>query len=298
MTQKVCFADCDSETGRGSGVDMDDGLPALEARTCGVWPLPGDATCAGLARRTFRRVATELSLDPEVTDDGVAMVSELAANTLHAQREQHQRPRISTPEMWLYLRGAGPRRELVCKVFDSFPGWVSGKMPGSGLGPRRAPATATSGRGLEVVHELSMGQWGHHLTRARLAGWQVRGKAVWFSVSAAAPPVRPAWMPAAAAMTAIEEGLTARGFAGKMVRADNPDADIAVLSVLGGLTVWCWGGTAWVHAPGLISDQWGYCDLVEVAEQTVEAHEWLATGDVPAQRADVARPCALPQPQV
>lgn len=266
---------------------------------CGVWSLPGDATCAGFARRTFRRVATELSLDPEVTDDGVAMVSELAANTLHAQREQHQRPqrgpRASTPEMWLYLRGAGPRRELVCKVFDAFPGWVSGKMPGNGRGPRRAPATATSGRGLEVVHELSTGRWGHHLTRARLAGWQVRGKAVWFSVSAAAPPVRPAWMPAASAMAAVEEGLMARGFAGKMVRAGNSAADIAVLSVPGGLTVWCCGGTAWVHAPGLISDQWGYCDLVEVAEQTVEAYESLATGDVPAPRAGAAQPCALPQ---
>jgi hypothetical protein len=298
MTQKVCITDCDSDTGRGAGVDMDNGLRMVEARACGAWPLPGDATCAGLARRTFRRAAAALGLDPEVTDDGVTMVSELAANTLHAQREQRQQPgrgqRAAPPELWLYLRGTGPRRELVCKVFDAFRGWVRGNVPGRG--PHRPAPDATSGRGLEVVHELSEGRWGYHPTRARLAGWGVGGKAVWFSVPAATESVRPAWMPASAAMTEFEDGLAARGFDGEMVRADDSAADIAVLSVRGGLTVWCWSGTAWLHAPGLVTDQWGYCDLVEVAEQAVEAYESLAARPASAllAGAGATRPGALP----
>ena len=36
-----------------------------------------------------------------------------------------------------------------------------------------------AGRGLQIVHVLSCGQWGHHPTRARFGGWGVRGKAVW-----------------------------------------------------------------------------------------------------------------------
>jgi hypothetical protein len=291
--------------------DMDEGLRTVEGRACGAWPLPADPTCASVARRTFRRVAAALALDPEDADDGVTMVSELAANTLHAQREQCRQPepgqRAAAPELWLYLRGAGRRSELVCKVFDAFPGWLHGNVPGRGL--HRAPADAVSGRGLEVVHELSQGRWGYHRTRARLAGWQVRGKAVWFAVPAAATAARsargtkgarggrsagPAWMPAGAAMTEFEEALAARGFAGWTVRSDDTAADMAVLSVSSGLTVWCWSGVAWLRAPGFSSDQWRYCDLVEVAEQTVEAYESQAGTTEPALLAEAVRAGALP----
>ena len=41
---------------------------------------------------------------------------------------------------------------------------------------------AVSGRGLHVIDGLSQGRWGHHLTRARLGGWKVSGKAVWFAL--------------------------------------------------------------------------------------------------------------------
>ena len=105
------------------------------------------------------------------------MVSELAANTLHASQWQ---PLPVNPELWLYLRGTGQRVELVCKVFDTLPGWVRGNVPGRTV--CRAPADAMSGRGLEVVHELSNGRWGHHLTRSRLSGTGIRGKAVWFAL--------------------------------------------------------------------------------------------------------------------
>jgi len=156
---------------------MDDGFRMVRTRTCGAWVLPGDPTCAGVARRLFRRVASELALETEAIDDGVTMVSELAANTLHASQQQSL---PVNPELWLYLRGTGHEAELVCKVFDILPGWVRGNVPGRTV--CRAPADAMSGRGLEVVHELSSGYWGHHLTRSRLSGTGIRGKAVWFAV--------------------------------------------------------------------------------------------------------------------
>ncbi len=284
---------------------MDDGLRMVEVGTCSAWPLPGDPTCAGVARRMFRRAAAGLAVEPAAIDDGVTMVSELVANTLHVQLEQRpqqrQLPR-GTPELWLYLRGSGPRRELVCKVFDSFPGWLRGNVPGRGV--PRPPADALSGRGLEIVHELSRGRWGHHLTRSRLSGWEVRGKAVWFAVPAGAPragvtgpwarePDRYARMAAGQAMTELETGLAARGFSGRMVRADDPAADMAVLSVCTGLTVWCRAGVAWLRAPGLSGHQWSFSDLVEVAEQTVQAYETLAARDEPPRFADAARTWAL-----
>ncbi|HTU07359.1 MAG TPA: hypothetical protein VMG13_17535 [Trebonia sp.] len=330
MTQNLCFTNWYSETVRGSGeVEgghcdgaptatvgdgmMDEELRTVEDRACGAWPLPADPTCASIARRTFRRVAAVLGLDSDAIDDGETMVSELAANTLHAQREAGRapdRPRrpgryAAAPELWLYLRGAGRRSELVCKVFDAFPGWLHGNVPGRGL--HRAPADAISGRGLEVVQQLSQGRWGYHLTRARLAGWDVRGKAVWFAVPAAATAALgargsrsagPAWIPAATAMTEFQEALAARGFAGRTVRADDPAADMTVLSVAGGLTVWCWSGVAWLRAPGFSSYQWRYCDLVEVAEQTVEAYDSLAdsadSAEPPLLAGAAARAGALP----
>ena len=259
---------------------MDDGLRMVGTRACGVWVLPGDPTCAGVARRLFRRVASELALDTDAVDDGVTMVSELAANTLHAgQRQLHP----ASPELWLYLRGTGPRAELVCKVFDTLPGWVRGNVPGRTV--CRAPADAMSGRGLEVVHELSTGRWGHHLTRSRLSADGVSGKAVWFGLPAPAAGDmvrgrRPA--SAADAMNWLEKDLGSRGFSGRMVRADDQAADMAVLSVANGLNVWCRASAAWLRAPGVAAQQWSYCDLVEVGEQAVQAHEMLtATADAP-----------------
>jgi hypothetical protein len=289
---------------------MDDGSRMVEAGACSTWPLPPDPTCAGIARHVFRRAADGLVFDPAVADDGVSMVSELAANTLHAQREQraqreHYAARqwpeaqpgqaaYTTPELWLYLRGAGQGRELVCKVFDTFPGWLRGNVPGRGV--RKAPAEAMSGRGLEVVHELSKGRWGHHLTRARLAGFRVRGKAVWFAVPAPEPPdSAPApWPPgylrmsAREAMTDLERGLAARGFGGTMVRADDLAGDMAVLSVCSSLTIWCCRGRTWLRVPGRTGHQWSYGDLVEVAEQTVAVYEALAEQARPAPLANAS----------
>jgi hypothetical protein len=250
---------------------MDDGLRMVQTRACGAWVLPGDPTCAGVARRLFRRVASELALGREAADDGTTMVSELAANTLHANQRQAF---PVNPELWLYLRGTGPRVELICKVFDTLPGWVRGNAPGRAVS--RVPADAMNGRGLEVVHELSSGRWGHHLTRSRLSGTGIRGKAVWFGLPVPAVGGLAGWrhpVTARDAMTELEKDLSARGFSGRLVRADDTAADMAVLSIASGLTVWCRSGVAWLRAPGVAAQQWSYCDLVEVEEQAVQAHE-------------------------
>lgn len=322
---------------------MDDGWLEVKEGACCALSLPADATCAGVARRLFRRTASELSLDAEVIDDGETVVSELAANTLHVKCGKHSNGTCSmgrvngaaagdatgrgtghgagrpvgaawgqadtgdmgapgTPELWLYLRGSGEACELVCKVFDAYPGWAHGTAPGPG--GHRAAADAMSGRGLEVVHELSRGQWGYHLTRSRLGGWSLRGKAVWFATPAPyakeavlvpwgqpgramndplCHPLAATWgrgeaggarpMSASEAMRRLEAQLAARGFGDTMVRADDPVKDMAVLSVCGDLTVWCRAGCAWLRAPGHDGRAWGYGDLVEVAEQVVTAHE-------------------------
>jgi hypothetical protein len=272
---------------------MDDGLRMVQTRTCGAWVLPGDRTCAGIARRLFRRAASELSLDREASEDGVTMVSELAANTLHANQLQLL---PANSELWLYLRGTGQRTELVCKVFDTLPGWVHGNVPGRSV--CRAPADAMSGRGLEVVHELSDGHWGHHLTRSRLSGTGVRGKAVWFALPVPADVKAGGRPPATAgdAMTELEKDLSTRGFSGRLVRADDHGADMAVLSIASGLTVWCRAAAAWLRAPGVPAQHWSYCDLVEVGEQAVQAHETnIPTADS-FQLVDASRTGSLASP--
>jgi hypothetical protein len=276
---------------------MEDGLRTVGNGGCEVWPLPGDPTCAGIARRMYRRIANSLSLDPALIEDGVTIVSELSANTLHVRGQTSR----GGPELWLYLRGAGASRELVCKVFDAYPGWLD-RAPG---GCSQVPSDALSGRGLAVVHELSGGHWGYHLTRARLGGWHVRGKAVWFAMPVTAPGTyagtagdtgipgtglagtglagtgtaggaRATGKTAGEAMAELEAGLASRGFGAALVRADDRAADMAVLSVCNGITVWCAAGAAWLRAPGTSGRRWGYGDLVELAEQTVEAYETAA----------------------
>ena len=76
-------------------------------------------------------------------------------------------------------------------------------------------------------------------------------------------------------MTELEKDLGTRGFGGRLVRADDHGADMAVLSIASGLTVWCRSAAAWLRAPGAAVQQWSYCDLVEVGEQAVQAHETI-----------------------
>ena len=200
------------------------------------------------------------------------------------------------PELWLYLRGLGACRELVCKVFDCYRGWRHGSAPSAA----RVSAQAVAGRGLQIVHELSRGRWGHHPTRARLGGWGVRGKAVWFAVPAPLAHARlvdvtglhaytlsadvtattraSERLSARQAARELEAMLDERGFGGRLVRADQPASDMSVLSVCRGLTVWCRSGVVSLTSPEGDRERWSYADLVEAAEQTVRRYEELELG--------------------
>ena len=203
------------------------------------------------------------------------------------------------PELWIYLRGLGTRRELVCKVFDCYRGWRHGSAPSTAWVPAQA-VQAVAGRGLQIVHELSCGRWGHHPTRARLGGWGVRGKAVWFAVPAPLAHARlvdvtglhaytlsadvtatsraSERLSARQAARELEAMLDERGFGGRLVRADRPASDMSVLSVCRGLTVWCRSGVVSMTSPEGDRERWSYADMVEAAEQTVRRYEELELG--------------------
>ena len=244
-----------------------------------VRPLPIDTTCASAARRFFREATSTIAVPSGLLHDGVTMASELAANTLHAQRNTarsaiRQRAAPGIPEIWLYLRGTGRTRELVCKVFDTERTWTMGADPGMG----KAPLDSVSGRGLQVVAGLSAGQWGCHLTRSRLGNWRVPGKAVWFALR-----IPPAALPDHVGRTRyspdslineLEAMLADRGLSGSIVRADLDG--ISVLSISQHLTVWRHGGTVSWRLPSGQYRQMDLADLAEVAEQIVCAHEEIA----------------------
>ena len=316
------------------------GPRGVRAGSCHAWPLPADATCATVARQVFRDAVSEVGLEPDLLDDCILMASELAANTLHAHavagtggggdrfvsvapdlggepissagpaphipRDTAVRPGAvpGCPELWLYLRGLGTRRELVCKVFDCYRGWRHGPAPTAA----RVPVQSLTGRGLQIVHELSRGRWGHHPTRARLGGRGIRGKAVWFAVPAPLAHARlvdvtglrtytlsadvTATTRASQSLSArqaageLEAMLDERGFGGRLVRADQPASDMSVLSVCRGLTVWCRSGVVSLASPEGDRERWSYADLVEAAEQTVRRYEELELGpDLAAARA-------------
>jgi len=300
------------------------GMRGVHAGSCHAWSLPADATCATVARQVFRDAVSGVGLEPGLLDDCVLMASELAANTLHARAvagtggggdrlvsvasdrggepisaagpatHSAATPKAvaGCPELWIYLRGLGVRRELVCKIFDCYRGWRHGSAPSVA----RVSAQAVAGRGLQIVHELSGGRWGHHPTRARLGGWGLRGKAVWFAVPAPlaharlmdVTGLRAYTLSADVTATRANERLSARqaaweletmlderGFRGRLVRADQPASDMSVLSICRGLTVWCRSGVVSLTTPEGGRERWNYADLVEAAEQTVRRHEEL-----------------------
>ncbi len=191
------------------------GPPALARGGCCAWPLPADATCAAVARGVFKEAAGVLGLPGELEFDGVTMASELAANTLHAHDNVEfdaagAWPLAGAPELWIYLRPVAGRWELVCKVFDSLCGWKNGAAPV----PGSAELDAVSGRGLQVVAGLSGGRWGHHLSRSRLGGRKVPGKAVWFG-----QPVPASMRTRHAAALPVGAGMDGPGLGGDAHRA-------------------------------------------------------------------------------
>jgi len=255
----------------------------VQAGGCFARPLPLDRTCASAARSFFREAVAGMGLPGDLVHDGITMASELAANTLNAQGNvefsgSSHRPVSGIPEFWLYLRGWGARCEMVCKIFDSEPGWNAGGEPSPSTGTEKAAPQAVSGRGLQVVAGLSAGQWGHHLTRCRLGSWKVPGKAVWFALRV--PPAstlarnRPQLSPYQA-VNELEAMLADRGLGGSMVRNNEPGGGMSVLSISRHLTVWRYGSTvSWRRPDGSYARQ-QLADLVDVTEQIVCAHEEL-----------------------
>lgn len=268
----------------------------LSAGGCFVRPLPIDTTCAAAARRYFREALASLPVPSGLLHDGVTMASELAANTLHAQRKAalgaaRQRAASGVPEIWLYLRGSGRSCEIVCKVFDCERDWDGA----AATRLAKAPVDSVSGRGLQVVEGLSAGLWGCHPTLSRLGATKTPGKAVWFAlrVPPAAlpddlgrPRYGPDWL-----VDELEAMLMARGMA-CMMRADA--GSISVLSISRHLTVWRNGPVVSWRAPAGQYRQLDLADLVDVTEQIVWAHEESALAEglgnsaVPVTVADLA----------
>ncbi len=250
------------------------GPPALARGGCCAWPLPADATCATVARDVFAEAAGVLRLPGELTFDGVTMASELAANTMHANGNVELDgagawPLVGAPELWIYLRRAAGRWELVCKVFDSLSGWKDARAPSPGA----AAVDAVSGRGLQVVAGLSAGRWGHHLTRSRLGGWKVPGKAVWFGQAVPGTcvpsPLRQGRLTPGRAARALEGMLAERGLGGGLLRVQEPSSAMSVLSVRCGLTVWCCDTEIWWRTPDGRDERRAPTDLLDAAEQLV-----------------------------
>src|SRR5262245_43667859 len=141
------------------------GLAQASVRSGGCFArqLPLDETCAKAARSFFREAVSGADLPGDLVHDGVTMASELAANTLNAHGNiefaGHGRRAVSgVPEFWLYLRTAGSGREIVCKIFDSDPGWDAGEPVPVGAAVLAGP-DSDRGRGLQMVAGLSAGRW-------------------------------------------------------------------------------------------------------------------------------------------
>ena len=240
-----------------------------------VRPLPADTTCAAAARRFFREAVSGLPIPAGLLHDGVTMASELAANTLHAQRKAALGAARGSPEIWVYLRGTSRACELVCKVFDSERGWDGAVQTGLD----KAPVDSISGRGLQVVDGLSAGMWGVHPSVSHL-GTATPGKAVWFALrippaalpdDLGRPRYSPEWL-----VDELEAMLSARGMAG-IVRADA--GTISVLSISRHLTVWRHGSVLSWRATSGRYERLDLSDLVEAAEQIVCAHEESAQAE-------------------
>ena len=259
---------------------VNDLVTAVAVGGCAAAALPLDSTCAAFARRLFREAAQDVGVPADLAHDGATMASELAANTLHAHANIQYNgfpdyPVAGAPELWVYLRRVAGGQELVCKFFDSLPGWKLGVSPD----PASVNLDSEDGSGLLVVEGLSEGRWGHHPTRARLGGWKVPGKAVWFAVPV---PVARALhrfqrpMPGSCdAASELQLMLDERGIGERIVRADAPSSGISVLSIRRGLTVWCRSRmVSWTTRAGRRESRTFY-DLVDAAEQIVWRHEEL-----------------------
>jgi hypothetical protein len=267
--------------------------------------LPRTRECADVARTVVGDLLRGLL--PGRLGDGVVMASELAANAfIHGLKakgpkdvtepedtgeygEHRQAPAAGWSELTLYRRGAGPRAELVCTVFDPRPDVdaIPERTPCvlAGLPDKPSGATLpgdvlddlleqleTGKRGLDVVRMLSEGRTGFYRTKSRLGSRPISGKAAWFALpipadSPAARPPTPYFSPAQA-VKELRSRLDDRGI-GRMYHNDLPGQ--SVLSAPH-LTVWCHGTSfMWRTSDGVVRHP--FSDLVEAAEQVISVSE-------------------------
>jgi hypothetical protein len=231
---------------------------------CSAWQLPPDETCARVARSLLRETLTALSLSADLIHDEATMVSELATNAYEhtmigaVLRSDAGRYGVGLPELWLYRTAD----RLVCKVFDTLRHW-NGQS-------RVEEELSEHGRGLGVVHALSYGDWGHHMTRSRLGTWPLPGKAVYFRmpITSAPPSVH---LTSAEAAERLHLMLAARGI-DRVYRTSAGNR--SVLSVCHGLTVRCHDThISWEGASGEVRRH--TYELVDVAEEVLRRHEEL-----------------------
>ena len=211
------------------------------------------------------------------------MASELAANTMNAHGNiefggQGHRPVSGMPEFWLYLRTCGSGRELVCKIFDSEPGWDAGEPlpvgaavpagPDSvrGRGPADGgwPVGRALGSSPEPGQARSLEGAGQgSLVRAADSGDQRPGQQ------------RAAGTARRRAIAELAAALADRGLGAGLVPVTELGGDLAVLSVSRQLTVWCRGEVVWWQEPDGGYDRLMVTDLVEATERIVCAYEEL-----------------------
>jgi len=244
-------------------------LKEIATGGCSAWSLPPDETSPRFARSAVRRTLTTMGFPDDYVADAVLCVSELSTNALmHAPGGHLSAPPVA-PELWVYRRGQEGRPQLVVSVFDALRHWR-----------RRDTAEvddlfAEGGRGLDIVSTLAAGRSGWHLTRSRLGGWCVSGKACWFALPIAAscsqafpPRLRLTEAQAAAALAYL---LAARGI-GQLIHQDAERQ--SVLSVRHGLTVWCRAGAFSWTCKGSAQRR-PFSDIIEVGERVVQLHEEL-----------------------
>jgi hypothetical protein len=272
----------------GGATDLGLAEAGVRRGGCFARPLPLDNSCASAARRIFREALAGSDLPGDLIHDGVTMASELAANTMNAHGNiefgGQGRPVSGMPEIWVYIRAFGSGRELVCKIFDSEPGWDAGEPLPVGAAVPAGP-DSVRGRGLQMVAGLSAGRWGHHLSRGRLGAWKVQGKAVWFALRippgtelATSERLAPR---GSRAIAEVAGALVDRGLGSGLVPVTEAGGDLAVLSVSKRLTVWCRGEVVWWQNPGGGYDRLPVNDLVEASERIVCAHEELIAAPDP-----------------
>jgi hypothetical protein len=144
---------------------------ALDAGTRAAWPLVSAlpplgalTTAPGAARAHVSAVLAEWQMGP-VSDAAAVVASELTTNALRASTTPAGDARYVNGRMaliWMCLTADGSR--LLIEVHDQADGVPA--MKDAGL-------TAESGRGLQIVHAMTEGEW----------GWYPRagqpGKCVW-----------------------------------------------------------------------------------------------------------------------